>query len=111
MAIKDHIKQIIKFQKARDWKQFHSPKNLAISLALEAAEIIELFQWSKDNNLPTDKKADLADEIADTYYYLLLLSHETGIDIQEAFDKKMRKNAEKYPVEKAKGNSTKYNKL
>lgn len=111
MPIQDHIARIVKFQKARDWKQFHSPKNLAISVCLEASEILEHFQWSKDNNLPDGSKSDLEEEIADTYYYLLLLCNETGIDISKAFDRKMEINERKYPVEKAKGKSTKYTKL
>lgn len=103
------LEKILKFQKQRDWKQFHSPKNLAISLSLEASEILEIFQWTKDNNLPEEKKIMLEEEIADVYYYLLLLAHEAGIDIKEAFNKKMELNAKKYPEDKAKGNSKKYN--
>ena len=101
----------MKFQSDRDWKQFHSPKNLAISLNLEAAEVLELFQWTKDNNLPPEKKEQLAEELADTYYYLILLAHETDIDIEQAFEKKMQLNAERYPVSKSKGSSKKYNQL
>lgn len=109
--MKDDIKKIIKFQKARNWKQFHSPKNLAISLNLEASELLEIFQWTKDNNLPEESKKQLEEEIADVYYYLLLLAHETNIDIKKAFNRKMEINAKKYPVGKAKGKATKYNKL
>jgi NTP pyrophosphatase (non-canonical NTP hydrolase) len=109
--MKDHLNEILKFQKDRDWKQFHSPKNLAISLSLEASEILELFQWSKDNQLPEDKKQKLEEEIADVYYYLLLLAHENGVDIDAAFRNKMKKNAKKYPVDKAKGTSKKYTEL
>jgi NTP pyrophosphatase (non-canonical NTP hydrolase) len=105
------IKEILKFRKERDWEQFHLPKNLAISLALEAAEVLELFQWTKDNNLPADKKHELEEELADVYYWLLLISHEYGIDINKALERKMKKNAQKYPVSKAKGKSTKYTKL
>jgi NTP pyrophosphatase (non-canonical NTP hydrolase) len=84
---------------------------LAISLALESSEILELFQWTKDNTLPEDKKERLEEEIADVYYYLLLLAHETGIDIRKAFNKKMQVNANKYPVAKSKGNSKKCTEL
>ena len=107
----DHIKEILKFRDAREWKQFHSPKNVAISLALEAAEILETFQWTADNKLPARKKEKLALEIADVYYYLLLLAHETGIDISRAFQKKMKINNSRYPVSKAKGSSRKYTEL
>ena len=97
--MKNDLEKIIQFQKDRDWKQYHLPKNLAISLAVESAEILEIFQWTKDNELPKDKKEQLADEIADVYYYLLLLAHETGIDIPDAFKKKMQMIIRKYPVD------------
>ena len=106
-----HISQILEFQKARDWKQFHSPKNLAISLALEASEVLEIFQWSQNHNIPRGKNADLGQELADVYYYLLLLAHESGIDLSKEFEKKMAVNKEKYPIDKAKGTSRKYNEI
>ena len=109
--MKKDLDKILKFQKERDWKQFHSPKNLAISLSLEASEILELFQWTKNNDLPQDKKKKLEEEIADVYYYLLLLAHESGIDIKKAFENKMALNEKKYPVDKSKGKSNKYNEL
>jgi NTP pyrophosphatase (non-canonical NTP hydrolase) len=109
--MQEDLEKILEFQKEREWKQFHSPKNLAISLSLEAAEILEIFQWTKDNNLPEDKKKELEEELADVYYYLLLLAHESGIDIKKAFEDKMALNQKKYPIEKAKGNSKKYNEL
>ena len=102
------IQEILKFQKERDWKQFHLPKNLAISLSIEAAEILEIFQWTKGSDLPGEKRKHLEEEIADVYYYLLLLAHETNIDIKKAFQKKMMINAKKYPVSKSKGSSKKY---
>ena len=103
--MKNDLKQILEFQQQRDWKQFHTPKNLAISLVLEATEALEIFQWSKDGNLPPKRKAELGEEIADVYYYLLLLAHETDLDIKEEFQKKMTVNTNKYPVDKSKGNS------
>lgn len=106
--MKDHLDKILLFQKERDWKQYHTPKNLAISLSLEAAEILELFQWTDDNRLPEDKKDKLAMELADVYAYILLLAHETGIDLSSAFDEKIKINNAKYPVEKSKGNAKKY---
>jgi NTP pyrophosphatase (non-canonical NTP hydrolase) len=105
------LQDILKFQKRRNWKQFHLPKNLAISLAVEVAEIMEIFQWTKDNNLPKEKKQQLAEEIADVYYYLLLLAHETKTDIKQAFIEKMKNNELKYPVSKSRGNSKKYTEL
>ena len=109
--MKDDLKKILKFQKDRDWKQFHSPKNLALSLSIEASEILEIFQWTKDNNLPKDKKEKLYEELADVYYYLLLLAYETGVDLKKAFKSKMEINEKKYPIDKSKGNSKKYNEL
>jgi NTP pyrophosphatase (non-canonical NTP hydrolase) len=109
--MKAHLQRILKFRDARDWKQFHSPKNVAISLALEAAEILEMFQWTSDNKLPKGKKKELEQEIADVFYYLLLLAHETEIDIEKAFAKKMKVNEERYPVSKARGNAKKYSDL
>ena len=106
--MKNDLKKILQFQKERDWKEYHLPKNLAISLSLEAAEVLEIFQWTKDNELPEEKRQQLEEEIADVYYYLLLLSHETGIDIQKVFQRKMQINEKKYPIEKAKGSSKKY---
>lgn len=110
-TIKNDTDRIIEFQKQRDWKQFHLPKNLAISLCLEASEVLELFQWTKDHGLAKDKKVMLAAELADIYYYLLLLAHEADIDIRDAFDKKMKLNEKRYPVDKSKGSSKKYTEL
>lgn len=109
--MKKQLKQILEFRDNRNWKQFHSPKNLAISISLEAAEILEIFQWSKNNKLPKESKDQLEAEIADVFAYLLLLAHETGVDIETAFNKKIKENELKYPIEKSKGKSTKYNKL
>ena len=105
------LQKILRFQKQREWKQFHSPKNLAISLALESAEVLELFQWTFDNSLPSGKQKQLVEELADVYYYLLLLAHTSKIDLHKAFASKMIVNANKYPVHKSRGKSTKYTEL
>ncbi len=109
--MKNDLAAILRFQKDRDWKQFHSPRNLATSLAVEAGEVLEIFQWAKDNNLPAGKKKQLEEEIADVYTFLLLLAHESGIDIKKAFKDKMELNEKKYPVSKSKGSSKKYTEL
>jgi len=109
--MKKDLDKILKFQEERKWKQYHEPKNLAISLVLEASELLELFQWTKNNKLPKNKQNQISDEIADVYYYLLLIAHETGVDIKKAFREKMKKNKQKYPVNKAKGSSKKYSEL
>lgn len=111
MSQEEDLKKILDFRKKRNWKQFHSLKNLAISLSLEASEVLELFQWTKDNDLPKENKEELSKELADVYYWVLLLAHDANIDLSEAVKKKMKENEKKYPVKKAKGISTKYTKL
>ncbi len=107
-------KKIIAFRDARDWKQFHNPKDVAISLSLEAAELLEHFQWKSPEEMKqhTQKhKDDIADEVVDVLYWLLLLSHDLEIDIDKAFDAKMKKNQAKYPAQKSKGSNKKYTEL
>jgi len=105
------IERIRQFSKDRDWGQFHDPKNLAISLQLEASEVLELFQWTKDNQIKEGKLEDIADELADVFYWVILLSNHYNIDLLQVLSKKMDKNELKYPVEKAKGVATKYTEL
>lgn len=107
----DLEERIKAFCEARDWSQFHDPKNLAISLQLEASEVLELFQWTKDNQMKPGKDSEMADELADVLYWLTMLANHYGIDILEALNKKMDKNEVKYPIEKAKGTSAKYSEL
>ena len=102
------IKIIKEFIKQRDWEQFHDPKNLAISLSLESSEVLELFQWTKDNEINKNKVTNLKDELADVYYWLLLLSDHYDIDIEDALEEKIKKNEKKYPIDKSKGSSEKY---
>jgi len=112
--IKTLTDQVVAFRDARDWKQFHNPKDLAISLVLEATEVIEHFQWKNSDKvlkLVVDKKVEISEELADVLYCVLLLSYDCGIDIVKAFDEKMKKNNIKYPVGKARGRSEKYNEL
>jgi NTP pyrophosphatase (non-canonical NTP hydrolase) len=112
--IQDLTKKIIAFRDARDWKQFHNPKDIALSLVLEATELMEQFQWKNEKEIKryikTNKK-DIAEELADVMYWILLMSHDLKIDLPDSLEKKMKKNEEKYPVEKSKGKHTKYNKL
>ena len=112
--IKKLTEEIVKFRDARDWKQFHNPKDCAISLSLEAAEVLEHFQWKTNAEIEEylkDHKEHIADELADVLYWVLLMSHDLNIDIIDASYKKMEENNKKYSVEKAKGKHTKYNKL
>jgi len=108
------VKELREFAKERDWEQFHSPKNLAMALVVEAAEIVEHFQWlteEQSRNLPPDKLEKIKEEIADVMIFLTNLADRLGIDPLEAAKDKIEKNKRKYPVEKAKGSAKKYNEL
>jgi len=112
--IKTLTEKIKKFRDDRDWKQFDNPKDMAISLTLEVAEVLEHFQWKSKEELDVYlrlHKEEVADELADVLHWILLISHDLGIDIGSALIKKLKKNEEKYPIEKSKGRHTKYNKL
>lgn len=106
---------ILKFRKEREWEKFHSPKNLAVSISLEAAELLEIFQWDNSGvqSLETAQKRikEVKDEIADILVYSMFMAKDLNIDIKMAIKEKMEKNALKYPVEKARGSSKKYNQL
>jgi len=108
------IKKIIEFRNKRDWKQFHNPKDLAISLSLEASEVLEHFQWKNDEEMKSyvkTHKKEIGEELADVLYWILLMGHDLNIDVFEMLKIKMKNNEEKYPVKKAKGVHTKYDKL
>ncbi len=112
--IKELTSRIVKFNKERDWDQFHNPKDVALSLVLEAAEVMEHFQWKSTEESEVylkDFKEDVGDELADVLYWVLLMSHDLDIDIKKAFERKMKINEKKYPIEKARGRKNKYNKL
>lgn len=112
--LKNITKKIIAFRDKRDWKQFHKPKDLAISLVLESTEFMEHFQWKNDEEIQNhlkNKKTEVAEELADVLYWVLLISHDFKIDILKELDKKMEKNIAKYPEDKAKGKHTKYTEL
>ena len=106
MEYKQLLEKIKKFNEDRDWDQFHSPDNLAKSISIEAGELLECFQWNNEYDLE-----NVTDEMADVFVYLLDLANKLNIDLLEVTDKKIDKNAEKYPVDKAKGKSEKYTKL
>ena len=106
--------QLRTFASERDWDQFHSPKNLAAALAVEAAELLEHFQWlteAQSQQLPTDALNEVSKEVADVLLYLIRISDKLGIDLIAAAKAKIVLNAEKYPVEKARGSSRKYTEL
>ena len=102
------------FAAARDWQQFHTPKNLAMALCVEAAELLERFQWltaAQSTRLDARRRRAVADEIADVLLYLIRLADVLRIDPLAAAQRKLRANARKYPVRRAKGNARKYNEL
>ena len=105
-------KRIIRFRDARDWKQFHNPKDVSLSLVLEACEVMEHFQWKNKGEIEhyiKRNKCKIGEELADVLYWVLLLSHDLKINILDALEKKLEHNKAKYPVHKAKGKHTKYN--
>jgi len=114
--MKQMLSSIRKFRDDRDWMQFHDPKNMAISIILEASELLEHFQWKSKKEVEAylkDKKnkKEVEEEIADIAMYLFEMADNMGIDLLKAMDAKLKKNAAKYPVKKAKGKHTKYNRL
>ena len=109
-------KALRSFAQERDWDQFHTPKNLTMALSTEVGELIEHFQWLEAEEIPElladdKKKEQIADEIADVLSYLVRLSDKLGIDVNDAFWRKLDKNKEKYPVDKARGSAKKYTDL
>ena len=105
-----------KFASDREWEQFHTPKNLAMALSVEASELLELFQWltpeqSKNIEKNSDLMKSVKDEISDTLYYILRMTDLLNIDLEEALSNKMAENEKKYPIEKSKGIAKKYSQL
>jgi NTP pyrophosphatase (non-canonical NTP hydrolase) len=108
---KSVITALVNFRDARDWSQFHDPRNLALAISLEAAELNEVFLWKKDDKLDAESEARVREELADVFAYAFLLADRMGFDVEEIVLEKIRKNELKYPVEKAKGTALKYDKL
>lgn len=105
------INQILKFRDDRDWKQFHNPKDLAISISLEAAELLEVFQWSGTDVSYDNRQDKIKEELADVINYCVLMADACNLDIDTIVQDKIKVNEQKYPVDKAKGKSDKYNTL
>ncbi len=106
----------LEFRDAREWKQFHKPRDLAMGISVEAAELLELFLWKSEKEIDwmlkdAKRREKLADEMADVAAYLLILSADLGIDLTQAIKNKLEKNHAKYPVEKSRGVATKYDEL
>lgn len=112
--IKKLTNKILEFRNKRNWSKFHNPKDMALSLSLEAAEVLEHFQWKNGEEIEEyikSHKDEVGEELADVLYWVLLMAHDLDVDIIEAVEKKMEKNEKKYPVDKAEGVATKYDKL
>jgi NTP pyrophosphatase (non-canonical NTP hydrolase) len=106
--ISDLTKMLVAFRDARDWKQFHNPKDLAIALSIESGELLEAFLWKPAEGASQDK---IKEELADVFAYAFLLANECGLDVAEIVAEKIEANNLKYPVNKAKGNAKKYNEI
>ncbi|CAN0385180.1 unnamed protein product, partial [Phaeothamnion confervicola] len=106
---------IVKFRDERDWKQFHHPKDLGVALSIEASEVLELFRFKSNEEiqarLAQGPWPDLGHELADILYFVLLLAHDTGVDLESALVEKLKISGEKYPVELSRGNNAKYTEL
>ena len=111
MISKETIELVTDFRDKRDWSQFHNPKDLAISLSLEASELLEIFQWSGVDLDCSDKLDRVREELADVLCYSILMADRLNLDLDEIIRDKMKKNAEKYPVSAAKGCKDKYTEL
>lgn len=112
--LEEIIKKVIKFRDDRNWKKFHNPKNLAISISIEANELLEHFQWKdlKESKEYAESNRDkISSEVADIIIYLLYLCHDLNINLVDSINKKLKENNSKYPVSKSKGKSLKYNQL
>lgn len=109
--MKELIQKIVEFRDSRNWKQFHNPKDLAISLTLEASELLENFQWKTSDQSISANFHRIEEELADVLIYALLLSNELNINPEQAVINKIIKNGKKYPIEKSYGSSKKYNEL
>ena len=111
ISIEQLRQQIRDFASARDWDQFHSPKNLSMAMIVEAAELVEHFQWlteEQSQSLADDKRAEVENELADIFVYLIRMADKLDIDLLDAANKKLKINAEKYPADKVRGSAKKY---
>ena len=111
MITQETVDKVIEFRDDRNWKQFHNPKDLAISISLEAAELLEVFQWSADDVICESKKDKVKEELADVVNYCILMADACDLDLDEIVQAKIKRNNEKYPVEKAYGSKEKYTEL
>ncbi|MGF6547852.1 NTP pyrophosphatase (non-canonical NTP hydrolase) [Paraburkholderia youngii] len=116
MTIDELLKQLLAFRDARDWRQFHTLRNLIVSTGIEAGELLETIQWKSDAQIDTllsdpEQSTNLRHECADVFMYLLLVAHTAGFDLVDAAAEKLQLNEARYPVDKAKGTAAKYSEL
>ena len=111
MNFEEAIKKTLAFREERDWAKFHNPKDLAISVNLEAAELLEIFQWSGSDLVVSAKTDKAKEELADVVIYCIYLADALGVDLAEAVDSKIDEDARKYPIEKSRVNARKYTDL
>lgn len=114
LNIQKLTEKIRRFRDERDWKKFHNPKDMSLSLVLEAAEVMEHFQWKNEQEMLMyikSHKTQIGEELSDVLYWILLMSHDLNIDIAKALDRKLAISRKKYPVTKSKGNHKKYTEL
>ena len=109
--MKSTIEKINKFRDDRDWRKFHNEKDLAISISLEASELLELFQWKESKDVTSKSLKRIKEELADVFIYSIMLADNLNLDIENSIDEKLEKNARKYPVEISKGSNKKYTEL
>jgi len=102
------IQALLKFRNERDWEQFHNPKDLALAISIESAELLELFLWKKADEANAEK---VKEELADIFSFAFSLAEKYGFDVKDIVLEKIKRNGEKYPVDKAKGSAKKYNEL
>lgn len=106
--IKEIIRKLIEFRNDRDWEQFHNPKDLAIAISIESNELLESFLWKNSEDARIEK---IKEELADVFAYAFLLADKYNLDVKEIILEKIKKNGEKYPIDKSKGSAKKYNEL
>lgn len=109
--MKSTIEKINKFRDDRDWRKFHNEKDLAISISLEASELLELFQWKESKDVTSKSLKRIKEELADVFIYSIMLADNLNLEIEKIIDEKLEKNARKYPVEISKGSNKKYTEL
>lgn len=109
--MKELMNRINQFRDERDWRKFHNEKDLAISISLEASELLELFQWKKSEEVVEKSLQEIREELADVFIYSFMMADNLNLDVEEIIKSKLELNEQKYPVEKSRGSNKKYNEL